>query len=513
VTIPPDKVLTMSELNLSMFRAYDIRTPSAALGPELAWRLSRAEAVYFRDALGVPGVVIAHDARRTGPAYLTIASEAFRDAGLEVVVLPGVSTTSLFYFGAMRFPEFAAVMVGASHNPAGDTGQKLLGPGVAPIARAIGPQGGLDRIRELYVEGASYRSPKAGRLRACELIAEYLDFSLNLAAVAPGALRGCRIFQDYLYGAAGREMMLAFDRTGADLTPLHFAADGAFPLGDPNPVKPTVIAPGLAALQASGAQVGMFFDGDGDRLDFYRGDGTYIASSFVYAAILPEIRKRYSAPGLGVFADLKSNPLAVIEMARCGLSVDVIRNGHSQIKQSLIDDAARIGAAEESAHFYEAFTLPDRPGRFCTENTLYLALLVARVWNDDPGRFDRLIEIQETTARAREWGYKFPSDDHRAAALDAVQSHFEQAGARAMSRMKNGMDLEATLMRRGLPFDVDAHTRLAADWIQVCQRVSQSEDGLARWEVVGATPDLVAAAKSAIAACVARHGAGEEYKG
>ena len=53
--------------------------------------------------------------------------------------------------------------------------------------------------------------------------------------------------------------------------------------------------------------------------------------------------------------------------------------------------------------------------------------------------------------------------------------------------MKNGMDLEATLMRRGLPFDVNAQTHLATDWFQVSQRVSQSENGLARWEVVGAS--------------------------
>ena len=79
----------------------------------------------------------------------------------------------------------------------------------------------------------------------------------------------------------------------------------------------------------------MFFDGDGDRIDVYRGDGTYLSSSFVYAAILPEIRRRFPGQGLGVFADLKSNPLAIIEMARTGVTVDVIRNGHSQIKESL----------------------------------------------------------------------------------------------------------------------------------------------------------------------------------
>ncbi len=75
---------------------------------------------------------------------------------------------------------------------------------------------------------------------------------------------------------------------------MHFAADGTFPLGDPNPVKQAVIRTGLEALRAGDYQVGMFFDGDGDRIDIYRGDGTYLSSSFVYAAILPEIRRRFA---------------------------------------------------------------------------------------------------------------------------------------------------------------------------------------------------------------------------
>jgi phosphomannomutase len=499
-------------LNLSMFRAYDIRTPSADLTPELADRLAQAEACYIRDDLGAPGVVVGHDARRTGPQYLTILISALRAAGLEVVYFPGACSTSYFYYSAMRHPDHAAVIVGASHNPSGDTGQKILGPGVQPIAQGIGPAGGLDRIKERYLADARASGARRGGLVAKDLTEDYVADSLALAGVAPGSLNGARVFQDYLFGAAGREMMLAFDRAGAELEPLHFTADGTFPLGDPNPVKQAVIAPGLEALKAGRHLVGMFFDGDGDRIDVYRGDGTYLSSSFVYAAILPEIRRRFSGRDLGIFADLKCNPLAIIEMARTGVSVDVIRNGHSQIKESLIKDASRFGAVEESAHYYEAFSVAGQ-GRYCTENTLYIALLVARAWHEDPGRFDRLIGIQATTARQREWGYKFPSDQARARALDAVREHFVGQGASALDRMKNGMDLEATLLRRGLPFDVNARTQLAADWYQVSQRTSQSENGLARWEVVGASGRLVGQAKREIAACVKQFGAGEEYQG
>jgi phosphomannomutase len=497
-----------------MFRAYDIRTPSSQLTPEIAARLARAEAVYFKHDLGVTGVLVAHDARASGPRYLQIGAEAYREAGLEVTVLPGVASTSYFYYAAMRHPELAAVMFGASHNPAGDTGQKILGPGVVPIAGGIGPLGGLDRIKELHTNGARVEAGKSrGRLRAAELMPDYLAYSAELAGVGAGTLEGASYFADFLNGAAGREFLLGFDRAGASLDALHFAADGAFPLGDPNPVKQKVIAEGLAALRAGSYLAGFFLDGDGDRLDVYRGDGTYLSSSFVYAAIVPEIRKRFSGPGLGVFADLKCNPLAIMEMARAGFAVDVIRNGHSQIKESLYRDPMRVGCVEESAHFYEAFS-PGGLGRFCTENTLYLALLVARVWKEDPARFDRLAAIQATTVREREWGYKFPSDAARAEALEAVKQYFiQEEGAAALDRMRNGMDLEATLLRMGLPFDVDERTVLDPNWLQVCQRVSQSEDGLARWEAVGATPERVAGAKRAIAGIVPKFGAGPEYQG
>lgn len=499
-------------LNLSMFRAYDIRTPAEALSPELARRLSAAEAVYFRDVLGVSGVLVAHDARSTGPQYLSLATDEYLRAGLDVLHLSGVSSTSYFYFAAMCHSDRAAVMFGASHNPAGDTGQKALGPAVTPIAAGIGPAGGLDKIKELYRAGAACRTEQRGRIRGCDVLEEYIEHSLRLADVEPGSLRGTRVLHDYLFGAAGREMMLAFDRAEADLTPLHFVADGSFPLGDPNPVKQQVIREGLDALAGGDFSLAAFFDGDGDRIDIYGGDGRYLSSSFVYAAVLPEIRRRFAEETAGVFADLKCNPLAIAEMARTGVTVDVIRNGHSQIKQSLIDDPTHFGCVEESAHFYEAFALRGAE-RFCTENTLYIALLIARVWQDDPERLARMFELQATTARQREWGYKFATDNQRAAALAAVQQHFERQGARSLTRMKSGMDLEATLLRYGLPFDVGPETRLADDWLQVCQRISQSEDRLARWEVSGARNELVQQAKREIAECVAQYGAGEEYQG
>lgn len=501
----------MSDLNLSMFRAYDIRTRAELLTLEIAKRLALAEAVYFRDTLKASGVLLAHDARSTGPAYLQITAEAYLASGLDVTVIPGVTSTSLFYFAAMQRPHLAAVMIGASHNPAGDTGQKILAPGVRPIAWDIGPEGGLTRLRVMHEQGAQSVSSARGRITAIDPLEEYIAYSMQLAGVKAGDLDGVKLFQDYLNGAAGREMLVAMTLAGANLDPLHFAADGRFPLGDPNPVKDGVTVEGRAQLAAGDCLFGTFFDGDGDRIDFYRGDGEYLSSSFAYAGILPYIRQRWNADGLGVFADLKSNPLAVMEMAKSGVRVQVIRNGHSQIKDALFNDQTMIGCVEESAHFYEAFHINGE--RYCTENTLYIALLAAKAWSENPAAFDRLIQIQSETAREREWGYKFPSDELRTQALDAVQNHFEAQGASSMSRMPNGYELEATLLRRGIPFEIDANTQLKPKWLQVCQRISQSEDGLARWEVCADEPETAATAKLEIAEIVQLYEAGGEYQG
>ena len=155
--------------------------------------------------------------RSTGPRYLSLATEMFLNTGLDVVYLPGVCSTPYFYYAAMQHPDCAAIMFGASHNPAGDTGQKILAPGVVPIAEGIGPAGGLDKIKKLYSDDVACQDRHHGQVRTAELIDDFVQFSMDLAKVGPGDLDQSRILMDFLHGAAGREMLLALNRAGCDL--------------------------------------------------------------------------------------------------------------------------------------------------------------------------------------------------------------------------------------------------------------------------------------------------------
>ncbi|HET6385923.1 MAG TPA: phosphoglucomutase [Armatimonadota bacterium] len=485
------------DLNLAMFRTHDIRASSGDLTPELALRLARAEARYFRETLSVDAVILAHDARLSGPRYLGIAADVYQQAGMDVLWIPGACSMSHLYFTAMQHPECAAVMFGASHSPGGDTGRIILGPGVRPIAERIGPGGGLDRLKGFYLEDAGVTATRRGRLIGVDNLAAYVEYSMELAGVGPGSLKGIPVLHDYLHGSGGQEMIFAFEKAGANLTPLHYTPDGRFPLGDPNPVMPDVTREGRIAIETGDYLTAAIFDGDADRIDIYSGKGGYLASSFVYAAILPYILDRNPGHPAGVFADLKSNPLAVTEMARAGTTVEVIRNGHSQIKNEMYEHPHVLGAVEESAHFYESFMLEGR-GPYCTENTLYVALLVARAWSENPARFKDLIRVQSSTSREREWGQTFQSEDARSDALFHVEEYLTTEGLRPMTATRSGLKLGATLLRRGLPFVITQKTVLQPNWLQVCQRVIPSEPRMARWEVVGATQEITARARAEI---------------
>jgi len=225
------------DLNLSMFRAYDIRTPADALSLENAERLARAEAKYFREQLGTSKIVLSRDARLSGPRYLEVGVRVFEECGFEVLFNHRVSSTCLFYYSCMRHPDAAGIIYGASHNPSADTGQKIVGPNLQPIADGVGKNGGLQEIRRIYETDDSHATTNDGSVRVVDYFEDYVSYSMNLAGVSAGDLDGCKILQEFLSGAAGPEFVTAFERAGASIKARNVIPDGHFPLGAPNPVK------------------------------------------------------------------------------------------------------------------------------------------------------------------------------------------------------------------------------------------------------------------------------------
>ncbi|MDY0288068.1 MAG: hypothetical protein RBR15_04510 [Sphaerochaeta sp.] len=495
-------------LNISMFKAYDIRTRSTVLTPALAQRLLGSVGRYFQEVLKVSSVVLGRDARLAGPALLELAVETFSEMGMEVLVNPLQISTSQFYYGCMKSPHAAAVMFTASHNPGQYIGMKLMAPGMQTLAMGNGPLGGIGCIREFYIEGKAQRvSVVRGKVVIARYLDEFIDYSMRLAGVDKGSLCGVSILTDYLCGAAGTETTEALGFAGATLRVRNLVPDGFFPIGDPNPIVQKSIQPTWDLMRKEAFDFGFAYDGDGDRMDIMNSKGEQLAPSFNLSLLVSEITSYFKgvydagffAGGTGspwkphMYYDVKANPLSVVDQAQRGIGVHIIRNGHSFIKEALRQNmkGQYLVASEESAHYYMNFPydLDDfSKGFAATENTLYFTLLTAKKWASDPKAYEDAFRLQGQIYREREWPCHFFTESLMEPVMREVEHSFAQQGLSVFKKMEDGSDLDATLMRMGLPELIDETTCLNGDWLQVAQRISRSEEGMTRWEVASSSP-------------------------
>lgn len=494
--------------NLSMFRAYDIRTQAERLDPESALRLIHAIARYARECLETNEIVLCRDTRLSGARFLQQGIEIFADLGFQVWTNPTPISTCHFYYCCMRFPRAVGIMYSASHNPGVYTGQKIVGPNVQPIAMDIGPAGGLRKIREFYRSGSTLDAIPGGTISCIDFLADYVTYSMRLAGVQPGGLQGLPIIMDFLSGTAGAEFSHAFTKAGARVTYRNLIPDGDFPAGEPNPIIRKSVLPTLGRLSKGDHAFAFCFDGDGDRLDIIASTGEQISPSMNIAVLAPHLQALFSPYALKtrkliIGIDPKANPIAHIALAKEGVAIQLVKSGHSRIKKVLHERASEgfIAAVEESAHYYLNFPLDPNSVElpfFAMENTLFFGLLTARIWYENPKRYLDTLELQRNVFRQREWGYRFSNPEQRQSALSEIEQAFLLLGACVIKETDDGQPLDATLIRQGIPLKLDRDSCIPTQWLQVSQRISESEDGLARWEVTAGTEELKQSAADTI---------------
>lgn len=499
------------DFDLSMFRSFDIRTRADILSYRSSARLIHAEAKYFRDDLHTNHVVLFRDARLSAAGYQEQAADILCTLGFDVDIYLQPASACLFYFHCMRNPEAAGLLIGASHNPGDYIGQKIVGPGLTPIAMGCGPKNGLQAIRQNYMNGTSpAASPSRGRLRIVDPLAEYVGWTLDRAGIEQGDLSGLRIVMDFLCGTAGEEVLSGFSATGASILPRNLVPDGNFPCGEPNPVIDKSIAPTVQLMNAEDGpyDFAMAFDGDGDRLEILTRGGVSLSPSFNLSMIMRDVVGSFAGEvtgGAKAYADIKANPYALVKLAQEGFHVSVMKNGHSHIKQKLASNARHgyLCAVEESCHYF--MNVFDNGALYSTENTLLFALLTAKCWRDNPEGYQACLDLQSRTFRQREWGYEFPSPERIEFAMSEVESVFRNRQFMIAKEADDGSSLDAVVMSDGLPSSIGRETKLSDDWVRISQRVSQNENNVARWEVTAGQPGKLHQAVDTIRSIAARH--------
>lgn len=338
-------------MNPSIFKAYDVRgLCPGELEPGDGVAIGRAIARF----LGEGPIVVAHDMRDTSEPLREALFRGLRAEGIDVVAI-GRAPTPMLYYAVTALEAAGGVMVTASHNPGRYNGLKIC----SREARPIGSDTGLREIRELALECEARPldenlTETAATLRSVSLRTQYFD---SLVEAFPGRPK-LRVAIDCGNGIVGEVIEELLERLPLDVTRLYFEPDGRFPNHEANPLVAENMADLQRAVLENQLDLGIAFDGDGDRAMFVDENGELVPADLTTAMFASFILERGllgAQPGSTIVYDLRSSRSVAETVLALGGAPERSRVGHAFIKAQMREAGAPFGG-ELSGHFY--FKLP-----------------------------------------------------------------------------------------------------------------------------------------------------------
>ncbi len=319
-----------------IFKAYDIRgVVESSLTTDIVEKIGRAlgsEAVLQ----GMETVVIGWDGRLTGPGLAAALAKGFLSTGCNVVEIGQVPTPSLYY-ATVELGTGTGVQVTGSHNPPQYNGLKMMINGTTLSGEAI--QGIKQRVIDRdFIEGK-------GTLSKFDILPQYCQAVIDDISLT----RPLKIVVDCGNGVAGGVAPGVFRDLGCEVVELFCEVDGNFPNHHPDPSQLENLQDLIVAVREHGADFGMAFDGDGDRLGIVSDNGDVIwpdRQMILYAqAVLAE------NPGAEIIYDVKCTQILARAITEFGGRATMWKTGHSFIKSKLRETGAAL-AGEMSGHIF-----------------------------------------------------------------------------------------------------------------------------------------------------------------
>ena len=332
----------MADLS-SIIKAYDVRGVVPDQWDEgVARSIGAAFAEFVHAESGATQIVTAHDMRESSVPLSRAFAEGVISRGLDVVEA-GLGSTDMLYFAAGSL-DIPGAMFTASHNPAKYNGIKMCRAGAAPI----GQDSGLADIRASAERDAYDRDPgRVGSVSQRDVIHEYAAHLRGLVDLSGG--RPLKVVVDAGNGMGGHTVPVVLAGLPLDVVPLYFELDGSFPNHEANPLDPANLVDLQAAVREHGADIGLAFDGDADRVFVVDERGEPVSPSAVTALVA--VRELAKGRGTTIIHNLITSK-AVPEIVREHGGEPVrTRVGHSFIKAEMARTDAVFGG-EHSAHYY-----------------------------------------------------------------------------------------------------------------------------------------------------------------
>lgn len=324
-----------------IFKAYDIRgTYLRNLDENLGEALGRA---FGSMALkeGRRTVAVGRDGRLSGPVLSEALIRGLVAVGIEVIDV-GLTTTPQLYFAAHTVCD-SGIQVTGSHNPKDDNGFKMVLGGRAVYG---------DEIKALQhtIETETWQLQAGGFVRSLNILPAYIERIVSGIQLS----RPLKIVVDSGNGIAGASAPGIFRALGCEVIELFSEVDGTFPNHHPDPSKPENLKDLIATLQSSGAELGLAFDGDGDRLGIVTQDGETIYPDRQMQLFAQDVLSR--VPGGTILFDVKCSQRLAPAIRAAGGKALMYKTGHSLIKAKMKQIEAEGGEAplggEMSGHIF-----------------------------------------------------------------------------------------------------------------------------------------------------------------
>lgn len=386
----------MSNINDSIFRAYDIRGKYPdQIDENTAFRVGAA----LVEFLNPNKVVVAQDARNGSDILREAVISAVINSGVDVVDI-GYASTPLFYFSVNKFAAAGGIMVTASHNPPEYNGFKLVKEKAIPIYQ----DNGLLQIKKI-AEEVKIGKIKKGRVYKKNLIDEYVDFLIKNSGLEDLVFRK-KVVIDASNGMNGIILPKVLDKLSINYMPLFFEINGSFPNHSSDITQKESWKQLKKKILDTGADIGVIFDGDGDRVLFLDRKGEVIRTDFILALLAEDIlsnrsilNRLFSKPKF--ILDLRFSKFIFEFIEKMGGVLIKSKVGHSFIKEAMRKNKAILGG-ELSGHFYFK-------ENFYTESSILAMLKVFNIIERRGKQIEELVLPLNQYFYSGEINFKIPS--------------------------------------------------------------------------------------------------------
>lgn len=397
-----------------IFREYDIRgVADRDLSDAIATGIGRAFATMLGPAGSSPSpaplrVAVGRDCRLSSPRLFEALTKGLVQAGVHVIDI-GVGPTPMLYFAAHHLGTDGAVMITGSHNPGNENGFKLM----RGKASFFGPE--IQTLKGL-IEKGDFGRGGAGKIEVQDVQDAYVEeMKIRFDFSKHG---GLKFVLDAGNGAGGPLGVRTMKALGLNPDPLYCEMDGTFPNHHPDPTVLENVEALIQRVRATGARVGLAYDGDADRLGAVDEKGEVIWGDKLM--ILFSRALLQATPGATILGEVKCSQTLYDDIAKHGGKPVVWKTGHSLIKTKMKETGALL-AGEMSGHLFFA----DRYRGY--DDAVYASLRLLEIVANDPRPLSEMLADVPKTFTTPELRVDCP-DAIKFQVVSAVTKHFKENG-------------------------------------------------------------------------------------